>query len=163
MSEKKYKVSILNKDGSPKTAMMNYIESHYSTTVLLDPQKLPKKGSVLKVQYWELSDYLTTGKIENVVCSCSGNYVVITTEKTIYTFERLKPSKLELTMRLQQLCEDNDYFTGGSNDQYNKFFELAKRDVPADVLATIVYVCSPEQRIEDIESLTEEIEDLLYD
>ena len=162
MNEKKYQVTILNKDGSPKTAMMNYIETHYSTIVLLDPQHLPKKGSVLKVQYWELPDYLTTGKIENIACSCSGNSVVVTTEKSVYYFERLRPSKLELTKRLQCFCEDNNYFTGGSNDQYNKFFELAKKNVPADVLATILWVCSDFEQSE-IPKVTEEIEELLYD
>lgn len=162
MSEKKYKVTILNKDGSPKTPMMNYIEEHYSTIVLLDPQNLPKKGSVLKVKYDGLPDYLTTAKIENIVCSCSGNSVAVSTEQSVYSFERLRPSDLELVTRLRQYCIDHKYFTHGSCEQYDKFFELAKAKAPSDVLATILWVCSDFKESE-IPKITEEIEELLYE
>ena len=161
--EKKYKIIVLNKDGSPKTTMQNYIEEHYSNIVLLDPQKLPQKGNVLKVRYYDLPDYLTTAKIENISCSVNGNFIVVVTEKSIYTFNRLRPTDLKLIRRLHHFCEEHNYFTGGSNDQYDKFFELAKQNAPADVLASIVYICSPDLKSEAIESITEEIEGLLYD
>ena len=162
MSEKKYKVSILNRDGSPKTVMMNYIEEHYGTTVLLDPQKLPQKGNVLKVKYDDLSDYLTTAKIENIVYSCSGNSVAVYTEQSIYCFDRIRPSDWELVMRLRQYCINHKYFTCGSYEQYNKFFELAKAKAPADVLAIILWVCSNFSTSE-IQKVSKEVEALLYD
>lgn len=162
MSEKKYKVTILNKDGSPKTTMMNYIESHYSTTVLLDPQKLPKKGSVLKVKYDGLPDYLTTAKIENIVCSCSGNSVTVSTEQSVYCFDRIRLSDLELIVRLWKYCIDYKYFTKGSSEQYDKFLNLVKAKAPSDVLATILWVCSDFKESE-IPKITEELEELIYE
>ena len=162
MCEKKYQVTILNKDGSPKTAMMNYIESHYSTIVLLDPQHLPKKGSVLKVKYDDLPDYLTTAKIENVILSCSGKHINVCTEQSVYCFERLRPSDLKLVSRLRQYCIDHKYFTHGSCEQYDKFFELAKAKAPSDVLATILWVCSDFKESE-IPKITEELEELIYE
>lgn len=45
---------------------------------------------------------------------------------------------------LYNLCNKNNYFTCGTNEQYDKLFEANKFNAPIDDLATIIWICSDE-------------------
>lgn len=47
---------------------------------------------------------------------------------------------------LRGLCIRNNWFTCGSNRQYDKLFEANEQGAPLSVIATIIWVCS-----EDVE------------
>ena len=43
---------------------------------------------------------------------------------------------------LYMLCNKKQWFTCGTNAQYEKMFELASAGFPAEVIARIIWVCS---------------------
>ena len=44
--------------------------------------------------------------------------------------------------KLRELCIKNNWFTCGSNSQYEKLFQANKDRFTADQIATIIWVCS---------------------
>lgn len=65
---------------------------------------------------------------------------------------------------LYRLCNDNNYFTGGDNSQYDKLFEANERNASKKELALIIWVCSENVSLEEIETnlKVERIKDLKY-
>lgn len=45
---------------------------------------------------------------------------------------------------LYELCVSNNWFTCGSNRQYNKMFELSEQGISLKELARIIWLCSDE-------------------
>ena len=43
---------------------------------------------------------------------------------------------------VQQMCIENDYFTCGCNFNYEKMFELVKADMPLNIIARCIWLCS---------------------
>lgn len=65
---------------------------------------------------------------------------------------------------LYRVCNDNNYFTCGDNTQYDKLFEANERNASKKELALIIWVCSDNVSIEDIEEnlKVERTKDLKY-
>ena len=47
---------------------------------------------------------------------------------------------------LRQLCIKNDWFTEGSNSQYEKLFYANENGCPIEEIATIIWVCSDSEK-----------------
>ena len=47
------------------------------------------------------------------------------------------------TNRLYALCNRENWFTGGSNDKYDKLFYLAEKGREIKELALVIWLCSP--------------------
>lgn len=43
---------------------------------------------------------------------------------------------------LRKLCIENNWFTFGDNDQYNKLFKLNKQGASVEELALVIWLCS---------------------
>lgn len=58
---------------------------------------------------------------------------------------------------LRQLCIKNNWFTCGSNEQYEKLFYANENDCPIKEIATIIWLCSDEEvsRIDVLAALKE--------
>lgn len=52
---------------------------------------------------------------------------------------------------LYRLCNDNNYFTCGDNTQYDKLFERNKQNASKKELALIIWICSENVSLEEIE------------
>lgn len=52
---------------------------------------------------------------------------------------------------LYRLCNDNNYFTCGDNSQYEKLFTANENNASKKELALIIWVCSENATIEEIE------------
>ena len=52
---------------------------------------------------------------------------------------------------LRQLCIENDYFTVGSCEQYEKMFEMAEGGSPAHDIALVIWICSTDASLSIIE------------
>lgn len=52
---------------------------------------------------------------------------------------------------VRTLCIKNHWFTGGSNEQYNKLFELVEKKSPVTHIAIAIWLCSPNADRFDIE------------
>ena len=52
---------------------------------------------------------------------------------------------------LRNLCIENNWFTGGSNDQYGKLFKIADNGATIHELAIIIWLCSADTKLSDIE------------
>lgn len=65
---------------------------------------------------------------------------------------------------LYRLCMDNNYFTCGDNSQYDKLFEANEQNASKKELALIIWVCSENVSIEEIENnlKIERIKDIKY-
>lgn len=48
------------------------------------------------------------------------------------------------TETLRDLCIKNNWFTCGSNSQYNKLFDMNENGCPIDELALVIWICSKE-------------------
>ena len=44
---------------------------------------------------------------------------------------------------LRILCVREDWFTGGTNSQYKKLFDLNREGAPLEDLALVIWLCSP--------------------
>ena len=66
---------------------------------------------------------------------------------------------------LYRLCNEKKYFTCGTNEQYEKLFELNTLDTSIIEIATIIWICSEEYSRKDIinELLKAQLEDIKYD
>lgn len=66
---------------------------------------------------------------------------------------------------LYRVCNDNRYFTCGTNQQYDKLFELNTLNISIIELATIIWICSKNKNREDIinELIKARLEDIKYD
>ena len=49
------------------------------------------------------------------------------------------------------LCIRNNWFTGGTNEQYRKLFQLIRNDAPLVHIALIIWLCSPNTDRAEIE------------
>ena len=49
------------------------------------------------------------------------------------------------TWRLRELCIENNWFTCGTIDQYEKLFELNREGIAITEIATIIWICSDEE------------------
>lgn len=58
---------------------------------------------------------------------------------------------------LRQLCIKNNWFTSGSNEQYEKLFYANENGCPIKEIATIIWLCSNEEvrRIDVLAELKE--------
>lgn len=50
------------------------------------------------------------------------------------------------TELLRELCIKNDWFTQGSIKQYDKLFYANKHGCPIEEIATIIWLCTDEER-----------------
>lgn len=46
-------------------------------------------------------------------------------------------------LRVRQLCIRNNWFTSGSNEQYDKMFHLVKTNAPVAQVAVAIWLCTP--------------------
>lgn len=49
------------------------------------------------------------------------------------------------------LCIRNNWFTGGTNEQYRKLFQLIRKDAPLVHIALVIWLCSPNTDRAEIE------------
>lgn len=65
---------------------------------------------------------------------------------------------------LYRLCVDNNYFTCGDDSQYEKLFEANENNASKKELALIIWVCSDNVSIKEIEDnlKVERAKDLKY-
>ena len=65
---------------------------------------------------------------------------------------------------LYRICNEKQYFTDGSNEQYDKLFELNRQNISIIELATIIWICSDGKKRTDIfnELLKAQLEDKKY-
>lgn len=45
---------------------------------------------------------------------------------------------------VRRYCIVNELFTGGTNDQYERMFDMLDRQMPIHDIATVIWVCSPD-------------------
>ena len=45
---------------------------------------------------------------------------------------------------VRRYCTANDLLTGGTNDQYERMFDMLDRQMPIHDIATVIWVCSPD-------------------
>ena len=45
---------------------------------------------------------------------------------------------------VRRYCIANELFTGGTNDQYERMFDMLDRQMPIHDIATVIWVCSPD-------------------
>lgn len=62
-------------------------------------------------------------------------------------------------MDIRSLCIENDWFTCGSNMQYERMFEMAENGCTLHDLAMVIYTCSDNAEVDEIER---EIRDLVF-
>lgn len=55
-------------------------------------------------------------------------------------------------LRVRQMCIRNNWFTGGSNEQYNKMFQLISSNAPVTQVAVAIWLCTPNVSKTEIES-----------
>ncbi len=55
---------------------------------------------------------------------------------------------------VRRYCIVNELFTGGTNDQYERMFDMLDRQMPIHDVATVIWLCSPDtdKHAADIES-----------
>ena len=56
----------------------------------------------------------------------------------------MKKYSVTTTQELRQLCIDNDWFTCGTIEQYDKLFYANENGCPIGEIATIIWLCSDE-------------------
>ena len=54
----------------------------------------------------------------------------------------MKKYSVTTPMELRSLCIEKDYFTCGSNRQYDKLFYANEMGAPIEEIATIIWLCS---------------------
>lgn len=66
---------------------------------------------------------------------------------------------------LYRLCNEKNYFTCGTNKQYEKLFELNNQNIGVKELATIIWICSDNVSRKDIinELIKARLENIKYD
>lgn len=66
---------------------------------------------------------------------------------------------------LYRLCNENNYFTCGTNEQYDKLLELNNQNIGTKELASIIWICSDNKSRNDIinELIKARLEDIIYD
>lgn len=52
--------------------------------------------------------------------------------------------------KLRSLCIKNNWFTSGTNSQYEKLFQLNEENAPIQDLALVIWVCSTDWEWLDI-------------
>ena len=62
---------------------------------------------------------------------------------------------------LRQLCIDNDWFTQGSNRQYEKMFDANAEVKPIEFVATIIWTCSNAEYEDILAKLNEKMNEYL--
>lgn len=69
----------------------------------------------------------------------------------------MKKYSVTTTWELRQLCIDNDWFTCGTVEQYDKLFYANENGCPIEEIATIIWLCSDEdcRRLDVLDILTE--------
>lgn len=59
--------------------------------------------------------------------------------------------------KVYNLCNTYGYFKGGSTEAYNKMFDLVRAEAPTEIIAAVIWVCSPDSLLEEITSQLQEI------
>lgn len=79
------------------------------------------------------------------------------TEEGLYRMKYKLEKSLKLNKwKLRQMCIDHDWFTGGTNEQYQKMFDLA--DIgDIDGVIYSIWLCSDDVDINDIEVAVKEL------
>lgn len=54
--------------------------------------------------------------------------------------------------KLYRLCNERNYFTCGTSEQYSKMFELAENGATAHDIALVIWLCSDNKDLQVIES-----------
>lgn len=57
----------------------------------------------------------------------------------------MKKYSVTSPMKLRSLCIEKDYFTCGSNRQYDKLFYANEMGAPIEEIATIIWLCSDDE------------------
>lgn len=57
--------------------------------------------------------------------------------------------------KLRQLCIENDWFTYGTNYQYEKLFYANEMGCPIDEMASMIWLCSDGEKLTRDDILTE--------
>lgn len=68
--------------------------------------------------------------------------------------------RLNRGIDLRKLCIENDWFTCGTNEQYEKLFTAYYENAPIEEIATIIWVCSEDCFRRDILYILKENEKL---
>ena len=58
--------------------------------------------------------------------------------------EILESRSAVTTEELWCLCNEKNWFTGGTNAQYDKLFDLNREGASLDDLALVIWICSPD-------------------
>lgn len=58
----------------------------------------------------------------------------------------MKKYSVTTPMELRSLCIEKDYFTCGSNRQYDKLFYANEMGAPIEEIATIIWLCSDDDK-----------------
>lgn len=48
--------------------------------------------------------------------------------------------------KVYDLCKDHDWFTDGTNAQYDKLFYMIKTGASIEEIATVIWICSNEEK-----------------
>lgn len=57
------------------------------------------------------------------------------------------------TTELWCLCNEKNWFTGGTNEQYDKLFDLNREGASLDDLALVIWICTPDWTREEVLSV----------
>ena len=60
------------------------------------------------------------------------------------------------------LCNEKKYFTCGSNEQYDRMFDMVRNGAPANDIALVIFICSDSQREDvDFQTIKKEVEEIM--
>ena len=57
------------------------------------------------------------------------------------------------TENIYRLCNEHQWFTGGSISQYDKLFDMVRADAPIHCIALVIWICSKDETVENIENV----------
>lgn len=55
-------------------------------------------------------------------------------------------------MKLRQICINNNFFTGGTNEQYEEMFKFYMSGASLDEVATFIWIFSPDTTLLSIKA-----------
>lgn len=60
------------------------------------------------------------------------------------------------TYELRSLCIKNNWFTCGSNEQYEKLMDQCREGALCNILAAMIWICSEDAELEEIAKILTE-------
>lgn len=65
--------------------------------------------------------------------------------RVIGNVQRIQKGGNDAISIMYSLCNRKQYFTHGSNEQYDKFFKMVGEKAPLDSIARVLWVCSDDK------------------